>query len=95
MGDNVLATDIQLLAAPAITERLDGTLVGLPASGLQGDWTIEREVEGQRVQEVVHVPNLAVIDTREAPALLGNRVQAVVREAQGDRTVLGIRVLWP
>lgn len=95
LGDQVLATDIQLLAPPASTRRLEGILVGLPASGLQGDWTIEQEVGGSRIHVVVHVPSLAVVDTREAPPLLGNRVEALVRETDDNPTVLGIRVLWP
>lgn len=94
-GDQVLATDIQLLAPPASTRRMAGILVGLPASGLQGDWTIEQEVGGSRFQVVVHVPSLAVVDTREAPPLLGNRVEALVRETDDNPTVLGIRMLWP
>lgn len=95
LGDNVLATDMVVLAAPASPQRMEGVLIGLPASGLQGDWTIDRGVAGRSDLVVVHVPDLAVIDTREAPALVGNRVRAIVRDVDGVRVALGIHVQWP
>jgi len=96
LGDWVLATDISpLAAAPAPTERIEGILVALPAGGLQGDWLIDRGQDGTPDLVTLHVPNLAVIDSRDAPALLGNRVQASVRQQDGQRLVLSLRLAWP
>jgi len=95
LGDNVLATDIVVLAPPPSTQHLDGILIGLPASGLQGDWTIDRGVNGRSDLVVVHVPDLAAIDTRDAPALVGNRVRATVRDVDGVQVALGVQVKWP
>ncbi len=96
LGELVLATDIVLLgAAPAQTERLEGILVALPASGLQGDWIIDRGQDGTADLVTIHVPSPAVVDSRDAPALLGNRVIAQIRRQDAQRLVLNLRLAWP
>lgn len=90
-GELITAVGGQLFPAPQLQE-IDGTLAGLPAGGLRGDWLIQT----QAGEAVFTVETSAVVNTRAAPVAPGLRVHAVVRDNGVDTPVaVSVRMDWP
>jgi len=96
LGHQVLAQVLRRLPTPAPAERVEGTVLALPAGGLLGTWEIDTGAPGATEIYTFTIGTVAVIDERRAPADVGMHVEVTVRPgAGGSRRAIRVRLDWP